>query len=137
MQNAGIIKCCNYEQRGRIYNIADNCYLIFTDECPVCGNPIAEIRSRNSKGEFVTTLRRAGDSAIRLYDKYCSRPLSYDCKVHTGTRAKEYSFTNKYGIVYNGNGVKIAEQDKFLDMSREEVNAILNKRFYKSKAIRK
>lgn len=126
------IECCNTESSGRVYSIGDNSFLIYT-ECPICERPIAEIKTRTKYGVYKTLTRRTGEAAEALYRKYGTVSYSYTYKVHSGTKAREYEFTNKFGVVYNGNGVKIADQSDFLNMSRLEVNAIINRRFYKSK----
>lgn len=130
MVNISKIECCRTETIGRIYNIGPNSYLVYSDECGICGQAVAEIRHRTPAGEFKTSLRRTGKAADRLLEKYGLRFLQFDYKTYSGTRAKEYSFTNRYGIIYNDNGVKVAPQDEFLQMSRTEINATLNKRFY-------
>lgn len=124
------IECCRTENTGRIYNIGPNSFLVYTDECICCGQPVAEVRHKTPAGEFITSTRRKGPAADRLLEKYGFQYLSFDYKTYSGTRAKEYSFTNRYGIIYNDNGVRVAPQDKFLKMSREEVNTVLNRRFY-------
>jgi len=77
-----------------------------------------------------------GKAADRLLKKYGLQLVQYEYKTFTGTKAKEYSFNNIYGIVYNDNGVRIAPQEKFMQMTREEVNAIINKRFYAPQKIK-
>lgn len=130
------INCCNYRHSGRIYNIGTNTYFVFIDECFVCGQPIAEIKTRRRCGELVTNLRRVGKAAIKLYEKYAIRETQHDYKTFRGTQAKEYAFYNKYGVIYNDNGIRIAKQEEFNKMKRYEINAILNKRFYKTSKIK-
>lgn len=124
------IECCNTIYHGRIYNIGSNSFLVYVDECNCCGQSIAEIRHRSTTGDIITSARRKGKAADKLLKKYGIQYLPYEFKTFSGTRAKEYSFNNVYGIVYNDNGVRIAPQDKFLQMTRLEINAIINKRFY-------
>lgn len=132
MLTVGKIECCNCSHGGRIYNIGTNNYLIFTDECCVCGQAIAEVKSKETDGTYKTTIRRTGKAAERLFQKYGLSKIDYDYKTFSGTKAKEYSFCNVRGQIYNDNGVHIASQDKFLKMDRIEVNTILNRRFYKA-----
>lgn len=134
MQKLQIITCCNNETISRVYYIGDNLFLVMT-ECPVCGRTIAELRSKNSSGEIITNTRRSGEAAEKLYKKYESTALTYIYKTHVGTKAREYEFINKFGIIYNGNGIRIAEHNKFLQMSKSEIISILNSRFYKKAKI--
>lgn len=131
MLNVSKIECCNYNQIGRIYNIGSNVFFTFIDECSVCGQPVAEIKERNKDGELITKIRRSGAAAIRLYEKYGIENRAYIYSSFSGTKEKEYSFCNIRGEIYNFNGVRIAPQEKFLKMSREEIHAKLNERFYK------
>lgn len=135
MQN-NKIECCNYIQRGRIYNIASNTYLIFIDECSVCGQPIAEIRQGLPLGNYKTLSRKAGKAAENLYKKYGCDKYSAKYKTFSGTKSKEYNFINKFGTIYNYNGVRVAPQDKFLNMSREEINRALNSKYYSKDKIK-
>jgi len=115
---------------GRMYSIAPNTYLVYADECEYCGQSVAEIRHKTPTGEFITSSRRKGKAADRLLEKYGFKFLQFDYKTYSGTRTKEYNFINRYGIIYNDNNVRIAPQDEFLKMSRQEINTVLNKRFY-------
>ena len=130
MSNLFKIECCREETIGRVYNIGPNSFLVYTDECTCCGQPVAEVRHKTPAGEFITSVRRKGPAADRLLEKYGFQYQEFNYKTYSGTRAKEYSFTNRYGIIYNDNGVRIAPQDEFLKMTRQEVNIVLNKRFY-------
>lgn len=136
MHNIGKIDCCNYSQVGRIYNVGTNNLLVFADECCMCGNAILEIKSKTPDGTYTTTLRRTGKAAERLFEKYGLSKTDYEYRVFSGTKAKEYSFCNIRGQIYNNNGVHIAPQDKFLKMDRIEINTILNRRFYKPAKIK-
>ena len=131
MLNVSKIQCCNHNQNERFNNIGSNVYFTFIDECGVCGQPVAEIKERNKNGELITRTRRSGAAAIRLFEKYGLENRAYTYTSFSGTKEKEYSFCNIRGEIYNFNGVKIASQDKFLKMSREEINAKLNERFYR------
>ena len=130
------IECCRTENTGRIYNIGPNSFLVYTDECICCGQPVAEVRHKTPAGEFITSARRKGPAADRLLEKYGLQYLSFDYKTYSGTRAKEYSFFNQYGVIYNDNGARVATQDEFLNMSRQEINARLNERFYKKDKVK-
>jgi len=136
MHNIGKIDCCNYSHVGRIYNVGTNNLLVFADECCMCGNAILEIKSKTPDGTYTTTLRRTGKAAERLFEKYGLSKTDYEYRVFSGTKAKEYSFCNIRGQIYNDNGVHIAPQDKFLKMDRIEINTILNRRFYKPAKIK-
>ena len=136
MQNFGNVECCNYSYAGRIYYAGSNNFLIFVDECCVCGKAICEIKSKAADGSYITTVRRSGKAAEKLFEKYAFKKTDYNYKTFSGTRTNEYFFSNIYGQIYNGNGVKIAPQEKFLNMSRFEINSILNSRFYKSSKLK-
>ncbi len=134
--NIAKIECGNIEQTGRIYNIGSNSFLVYVDEHYGCGQAIAEVRHKTPAGEYITSLRRIGKAADRLLEKHGLKFLQFEYKTFTGTRTKEYSFNNVYGTIYNGNGAKIATQEEFLKMSRIEINAKLNERFYKKDKIK-
>lgn len=121
------ISCCNNSLKGRVYYIDDKRYLIFADSCPNCNRAIAEIRHKNKKGELCINVRRSGESALRLFEKYYSKRV-FEWKIPFGTKRGEYTFINKFGVVFNENGVRIAPQDEFLSMTREEVNEMLNRK---------
>jgi len=129
VQTLSNISCCNILNSGRIYYIGDNSFLIVS-ECSNCGQLIAEIKTKNKAGGFKVKHRRAGLSAEKLYKKLSNKIYTY--KVHSGTLANEYSYHNQYGSIYNGNGVRIAAQDDFIQMSKDEIHSIINNRFYKS-----
>ena len=124
-----IIKCCNRKLQGNIFCIGENVYLVCST-CQNCGTYISEIKKRTPTGGFKTTLRRKGDAAYRLYKKYENLILNFEYTVHKGSKIKEYEFYNKFGTIYNGNGIKVSSQEEFIKMTRHEINAILNKRFY-------
>ena len=122
------IECCGKETKGRVYYIDERRYLIFIDKCPNCSQAIAEIRHKKRNGELCVNIRRKGEAAIRLLNKHNSHKIP-KWTIPIGTKDREYSFINKFGIIFNENGIKIAPQKDFLSMNREEINAILNKRF--------
>lgn len=130
------IECGNIAQTGRIYNIGSNSFLVYVDEHTGCGQPVAEIRHKTPSGEFITSSRRIGKAADRLLEKHGLQFLQFEYKTFSGTRAKEYSFFNQYGVIYNDNGARVATQDEFLNMSRQEINARLNERFYKKDKVK-
>lgn len=136
MLNITKIECGNIEQAGRVYDIGANSFLVYVDEHYGCGQAIAEVRHKKPSGEYITSARRIGKAADRLLEKYGLKFLQIEYKAFTGTRAKEYSFNNVYGTIYNDNGVRVASQDEFLKMSREEINIKLNERFYKKDKIK-
>lgn len=123
------LECCNRKFQGNIFQIGENTYLVCSI-CPNCETYIAEIKKRTQYGGYKKTLRRKGKSAYNLYEKYKNLISNFEYKVHKGTKSKEYEFYNKFGTIYNGNGVRISNQDDFILMTRKEINAILNKRFY-------
>ncbi len=128
--------CCNRKFQGNIFSIGNNIYLVCSG-CPNCGAHIAEIKKRTSAGGYKTTLRRRGDGAYRLYKKYENTISNFEYKVYRGSKAKEYEFHNRFGTIYNGNGVRVSSQEDFIKMTREEIIAILNQRFYKPRMGRK
>ena len=105
-------------------------------ECPICEKLIAEIRSLNTLGEVVINTRRIGVAAELLFDRYNLVAFNHNYKIYSGTKSREYEFINKFGIIYNGNNIKVAEQDEFLQMSRKEVTNVLNERFFKTNKIK-
>ncbi len=136
MFNFGKIECCNIKQVGRIYDLAANTHLIYIDSCDCCGQPIAEIKQKLPLGNYKTIVRRNGEAAIRLFEKYGIEKKEINYKTYSGAYEKEYNFINKFGVIYNENGVKIAPQDEFLSMTRQEINTRINKRFYKKDKIK-
>ncbi len=117
MQNTGIIECCNHKFYAREYFIDPKNKLrrslLFADKCPVCGQPIAEIRETDFNGFTTTTTRRTGEAATRLLEKH-SHEKSLTYIVRTGSKSKEYTYYQNRGFIFNLNDRKLCTQEEFL-----------------------
>lgn len=86
----GIIECCNYKTKAREYFLEPqkkmSRSLFFIDECPVCGQPVAEVIEKDYNGFIKTALRRSGAAALRLYEKH-SKVIAVRHKARNGTKS--------------------------------------------------
>lgn len=70
------IYCCNRLHKGRVFNIPPTNkmqrVLVFLDECPICGQTRAIIKSVDFNKDIKVIVNRTGSKAVELMNKYKS-----------------------------------------------------------------
>lgn len=87
--------------------------LYFIDECICCGKAVALIQECDFNGRTKVIKRCSGDSAVKLRDK-----LSFNDRFKSilGSLENERLLFNRFGLIFNFNGRKIATNERFLQL---------------------
>lgn len=117
MQKIGYIKCCNVLFTAKEYYLNPKNFLkrslFFADECPKCGQAIAEIREKDLKGFTKVSLRRRGQAAINLREKYLGE-IKHEMNMQKGSKTDEYTYYLDKGNIYNLNSRFISTHADFI-----------------------